>query len=89
MEVINRNSSIDLASVYFNYAYTSDGVECEKLGALEDASKKAFGVKFPSAVKLKQNYYVLNVPSKISSFSYLEFVIRNAKVIVRNLPVEW
>ena len=89
MEIVNKNSNIDKGAVYFNYAYTSDGIECAKLGALSDDSNRAYGVKFPSAVKLKQNYYVLNVSSKISSFSYLEFAIRDAKIVIRNLPVEW
>lgn len=89
LEVLNRNADITSSFVYFHSAYTPDGLECKKRGALRDRANVSYGVKFPSQVKLRQNYYVLEIPEKIQRFSYIELEIRGAKVIVRNLPVEW
>lgn len=89
LEVLNQNNDITSGSVFFNSAYTIDGVECNRRGALRDRSSMAYGVKFPPQIKLKQNYYVLEISEKIPGFSYVELEIRGAKVIIRNLSVEW
>lgn len=89
LEILNRNNDITKGTASFNTAYTLDGVECNKRGALGDRFDVVYGVKFPSQIKLKQNYFVLEVSEKIPGFSYVEFEIRGAEIVIRNLPVEW
>lgn len=89
LQVTNQNNSIDGGTVSFESAYTADGISCKNRGALGDRFNISYGVKLPPQVKLKQNFYVLEVSEKIESFSYVELHIRDAKVVIRNLPVEW
>ena len=89
LEVVNRNNDITSGTVSFESAFTVDGVECSNKGALGDRHHTSYGVKFPSLVKLKQSFYVLNITEKIQRFSYVELHIRGAKVVIRNLPVKW
>lgn len=88
LEVLNHNDRILNGQVSFNSAFTLDGEECDNKKSLTDARWWA-NTKMPSQVKIKQDYFVLDVTKKIPGFSYLEFEIRDAKVIIRNLPVEW
>ncbi len=87
LEVTNQNEDILNTNVCFNSAYTQDGVECKKLGALSDW--KTSYVNMPYDVALKQNYYIMNVNSSVTALKYIELIIRDAKIIIRNLPVEW
>lgn len=89
LQVTNQNNTIDSGTVSFESAYTSDGMPCKNRGALGDRFNTSYGVKLPPQIKLKQNFYVLEVSEKIGSFSYVELHIRNAKVVIRDLPVEW
>ncbi|MDO4165312.1 MAG: inner membrane complex domain-containing protein [Bacteroides sp.] len=88
LEVVNRNDNILSTGVSFLSAFTIDGEECTRKAALSD-NNWWHDAKLPSNVKVKQDYYVLNVSKKIAGFSFIELKIRDAKVIIRNLPVEW
>lgn len=88
LEVTNRNNNITNTSVNFLSAFASDGVEYGKCHSLNRTNSWA-STKMPPQVKIKQNYYVVEVDRQIDSFSYVEINIRNAKVIIRNLAVKW
>ena len=89
MEVQNHNNTIISGSAHFDSAFTLDGMECKDKKALNDGHHTVYGVKYPVQVKVKQNFYVLNVMEKIEGFSYVELAVRGAKIVIRNLPVEW
>ena len=88
LEVLNRNDRITNAQVNFISAFTADGTECKDRRAITDGNYWC-GTKMPPYVSVKQDYFLLNVTEKITSFSYVELEIRSAKVIIRNLPVQW
>lgn len=88
LEVTNRNNNITNTNVDFLSAFASDGVEYGERHSLDRKSSWS-PTKMPPQVKLKQNYYVVEVDHHIDSFSYIEMNIRNAKVVIRNLTVNW
>ncbi len=87
LEVVNHDGDKQNTSVEFVSAFTADGQKCEKLGALKDYYYTS--TILPPMVKVKQNYYILNADKRLDNLSYVELLIRGAKVIIRNLPVEW
>ncbi len=88
LEVMNKNNDINNTEVSFNSAFDLDGKEWNHRGGMRDDYNWSY-TKLPPMVSRKQEYYVLKVTEKIPGFSYVELKIRGAKVVIRNLAVEW
>lgn len=77
----NRNTDEFLK---FISAVTDDGTECQKFQIQNGA-----WMKMPPRVALRREFSVTNVFDKFSSFSYIELLIADTHVYIRNLPIQW
>lgn len=68
----------------FISAYTHSGVECKSFDWPAGHAKR-----LPPRVPVRCEFYVTKVFDKFPSFSYIELEVGNARVYIRNLPVQW
>lgn len=77
----NRNTNEYLG---FISAYTNSGVECKSFDWPEGHAKR-----LPPRVPVRCEFYVTKVFDRFPLFSYIELEVGNARVYIRNLPVQW
>lgn len=68
----------------FISAFTNSGVECKSFDWPNGHTKR-----LPPRVPVRCEFYVTKVFDKFPSFSYIELEVGNARVYIRNLPVQW
>lgn len=68
----------------FISAFTNSGVECKSFDWPDGHAKR-----LPPRVPVRCEFYVTKVFDKFPSFSYIELEVGNARVYIRNLPVQW
>ena len=72
----------------FSKAFTDNGIELREL-MIQDNKYPSVYVSMPVRVPVKVLFQIGRTDNSIGLLSYLEFKIRNVKVTVRNLKVEW
>nr|WP_302831197.1 hypothetical protein [uncultured Bacteroides sp.] len=77
----NRNTDEFLK---FISAVTDNGTECSRFQIQNGA-----WMKMPPRVTLRREFYVTNIFDKFSSFSYIELLVADTHVYIRNLPIQW
>ena len=68
----------------FTSAFTDSGTECKNFEIQNGA-----WMKMPPRVTVRREFYVTNVFDRFSLFSYIELLVADTKVYIRNLPVQW
>ena len=68
----------------FTSAFTDSGTECKNFEVQNGA-----WMKMPPRVTVRREFYVTNVFDRFSLFSYIELLVADTKVYIRNLPVQW
>lgn len=84
-ELINVDTSRN-TNEYLGFisAYTNSGVECKSFDWPNGHAKR-----LPPRVPVRCEFYVTKVFDRFPLFSYIELEVGNARVYIRNLPVQW
>lgn len=90
VEILNLNPNKDRGYCIMEKAFNADGEEySERMVKYEDRGISGGNYNLPYDIPVKMEFYIDNVRRRTPMLSFMQLGIRNVKVEVRDLPVQW
>lgn len=87
-EIINLNPRKTDCYTSFREAFTGDGIQLKDL-YLKPCDSYGCYLTLPTSVPVKAQFYITGTTPAITSLAHLLIIVRDIKVTIRNLPVQW